>query len=65
MKIVVFLYQILQKDYKMDMHKLKPRYKFVRKYQKYIFKSLCFEWSKKRGELFIGSEDGTISVWNA
>jgi hypothetical protein len=49
----------------MDMHKLKPRYKFVRKYKKYIFKSLCFEWSKKRGELFIGSEDGTISVWNA
>ncbi|CAD8162927.1 unnamed protein product [Paramecium pentaurelia] len=27
-------------------------------------KSLCFEWSKKRGEIFIGNEDGTISIWN-
>ncbi|CAK79972.1 unnamed protein product (macronuclear) [Paramecium tetraurelia] len=27
-------------------------------------KSLCFEWSKKRGEIFIGNEDGTISIWH-
>ena len=32
MKIVVFPYQILQRDCKMDMHKLKPRFKFAKKY---------------------------------
>lgn len=24
----------------------------------------CLEWNSKRGELFVGFADGTITIWN-